>query len=355
MARWRDDGYFPPSRPLKAEGGVKARSRRGAFAQNWWAQRWIHALEALHLGARLARGRSYARGGQVLDVEIAAGVVHARVQGSRPTPYRVVIRVKPLSPADWRRVAARIGSQAVHAAKLLAGEMPPDMERIFAEANLTLFPGQRADLATECSCPDWSNPCKHVAAVYYLVGEQFDRDPFLIFRLRGLERSDLVALVEAPEPRTGESAPWAPAEEAADEPLAPDPGRFWRGGPLDLPELSPPRRPSMPGALLKSLGDFPFWRHDVGVLDALAPVYDRACDAALALAQGDLGVADAGGAPPGPDADPPAGPGGRRGKSRDRAALEADLAAGVPVEQLRRRYDGRVLRPFLHRLGDRPG
>ena len=184
---WYDRGFFPRSRPRQARGGIKAQSKRGTFGQSWWAQRWIAVLESFDIGARLGRGRSYARGGQVLSIDIAKGKVKARVQGSRPKPYDITIDVKALSPAEWKKLVGVLAGQALFAAKLLAGEMPQDIEQVFQEAGLSLFPSKLRDLTTDCSCPDWSNPCKHIAAVYYLLGEEFDRDPFLLFKLRAVK------------------------------------------------------------------------------------------------------------------------------------------------------------------------
>jgi uncharacterized Zn finger protein len=188
---WRDRSR-DSSGPREARGGIKAHSRRGAFGQSWWARRWLDVLERLELGGRLTRGRSYARRGQVLDITIEEGLVRASVQGSRSEPYAVTIRVRPLSASEWGKVAESLRGQARFAAKLLASEMPEDVEEAFKGTGVTLFPARRAELATECSCPDWANPCKHIAAVYYLLGEEFDRDPFLIFRLRGIEREELL-------------------------------------------------------------------------------------------------------------------------------------------------------------------
>src|ERR1043166_5916739 len=200
MARsWGYDyDYFPPpSRPLAAKGGIKAQSKRGAIGETWWAKRWIAVLESFQIGARLDRGRSYARRGQVLTIAIDKGVVTAKVQGSRPTPYEVTIELNVLSAADWRNLAVVLSQQVLYSAKLLAGEMPQDIEEAFREAGLSLFPAKLADLKTECSCPYWSNPCKHIAAVYYLLGEEFDRNPFLLFTLRGMKREELVELLDA--------------------------------------------------------------------------------------------------------------------------------------------------------------
>src|SRR5215471_10275517 len=186
--------FFPRSRPRAAKGGIKTQSKRGAFGQSWWARRWIAVLESFDIGARLGRGRTYARGGQVLSIDVGKGKVEAKVQGSRPSPYAVSIRLKVLADADWRKLIEVLSGQALFAAKLLAGEMPQDIEQVFGEAGLSLFPEKLRDLQTECSCPDYSNPCKHIAAVYYLLGEEFDRDPFLLFRLRGLGREELLGM-----------------------------------------------------------------------------------------------------------------------------------------------------------------
>ena len=185
MGRWRyDDFYLPPSLPRSVKGGIKAQSKQGAFGKSWWAKRWIQALESFNIGARLGRGRSYARKGQVTAITIDKGRITGMVQGSRPRPYHVTITVKGIATSGWKKLVKTFSAQALFAAKLLAGQMPQNIEEVFNTAGLSLFPTQLKDLHTDCSCPDWSNPCKHIAAVYYLLGEEFDRDPFLIFKLQ---------------------------------------------------------------------------------------------------------------------------------------------------------------------------
>ena len=191
-SHWDYFPRYPKSQPRAAKGGIKAQTKRGAFGQSWWAKRWIAVLESFDIGARLGRGRSYARNGQVLAIDVQEGKVTAKVQGSRPQPYEVKIEVKVLAAEEWKQVLRALSGQALFVAKLLAGEMPQDIEEVFKAAKLSLFPQKQADLKTACSCPDWSNPCKHIAAVYYLLGEEFDRDPFLLFRLRGLGRDGLL-------------------------------------------------------------------------------------------------------------------------------------------------------------------
>lgn len=185
-------GYFPPSQPIRVEGGIQSRSQRGAFAANWWAKRWLAVLDSYGIGSRLQRGRSYARAGQVLTIEVQPGLVNAQVQGSRPKPYRVEIQVSPLSDDEWERVLNTISEQALFAARLLDGVMPQEIETAFEAARVSLFPASPRDLLTDCSCPDYSNPCKHIAAVYYLLGEQFDHDPFLMFTLRGRTQEQII-------------------------------------------------------------------------------------------------------------------------------------------------------------------
>lgn len=286
MARWYQDFYFAPSRPRAVRGGIKAQSGRSGFGRSWWARRWIAVLEGFRIGNRLSRGRSYARRGQVVSIDVGLGKVTARVQGSRRKPYEVSIGIAPLSASAWKRLAAIFSRRAVFAAKLLAGEMPETIEEAFREAGLSLFPARLRDVKTECSCPDWSNPCKHVAAVYYLLGEEFDRDPFLIFKLRGIEPKALTGLLGSAEPvkRKEAAAPagLAPTVVEADLPDGPpalpaDPAAFWG----DAPKKSDSggweaHIPKLCAALPKQLGPFPFWRGEDCFLKTLERIYDDA-------------------------------------------------------------------------------
>ncbi len=297
MARWFDDYFrYRPSRPREAKGGIKARSRRGAFGASWWARRWIEVLESFDIGARLGRGRSYARSGQVLAIEVSEGAVKARVQGSRPTPYEVLIKVKTLSRAEWKKVGKRLGQEVLLTARLMAGEMPENIEEAFAAAGASLFPLTRRDLKTKCSCPDRSNPCKHIAAVYYLLGEEFDRDPFLIFKLRGMTREGLMALI------AGESTlPPEPLAESLADPLPVDPAAFWGEGDARAEPSGDPgvngsgdtrrgargdpwgevRVPPVAAALPRRLGGFPFWRGKEDFLEAMERIYREASPLAM--------------------------------------------------------------------------
>jgi uncharacterized Zn finger protein len=275
--------FYPRSRPRAAKGGIKAQSKRGQFGESWWAKRWIAVLESFNIGARLQRGRSYARGGQVLSIDVDQGTVKAKVQGSRPQPYEVVIKVQVLRAGDWKQLVQALAGQALFAAKLLAGEMPRDIEQVFKDAGLSLFPQKLGDLDTSCSCPDYSNPCKHIAAVYYLLGEEFDRDPFLLFRLRGMNREELMT-------RLGETAPSAatsPAETAPAVALPTEHGAFWSPGELPDDLFGDVQTPPVSAAWLKRLGSFPFWRGSERFLEALEPVYRQASHRGLATFRGE--------------------------------------------------------------------
>jgi len=210
--RWED---WPPARPRRVEGGIKAKSKRGAIGEQWWSRRLIDVLESWGMSGRLARGRSYARAGQVLNFKLTQGKVTAQVQGSRVRPYDVRIGVLPLTTAQWRRVLDRLASQALFRAKLLAGEMPHEIEEVFADCGTPLFPRAAADLDMHCSCPDWEVPCKHLAAVCYVLAEDFDRDPFGLLAWRGRGREELLgALRQIQVPRSGRQPGARPADPA---------------------------------------------------------------------------------------------------------------------------------------------
>jgi len=190
-------GWYPkPSRRRPADG-IKAKTERGKFGQSWWAQRWIGVLESFGWDNRLARGRSYARSGQVLNIDIEKGRVKSKVQGSRSKPYNITIGLPALTEKQWDKAIEAMAGQAIFAAKLLAGEMPQDIEDAFKAAGVPLFPKSAEDIDAECSCPDFANPCKHIAAVYYLLGEQFDEDPFLLFVLRGRTKDEIIESLRA--------------------------------------------------------------------------------------------------------------------------------------------------------------
>jgi uncharacterized Zn finger protein len=276
-------GWYEPTRRREAKGGIKAQTKSGSFGKSWWAKRWIETLESFDIGSRLSRGRSYARSGQVLTIDIEAGLVTATVQGSRPTPYRVTIKVKTLLESEWNSVAESLSSQVLYAAKLMAGEMPDTIEEAFKGVGLSLFPASLREIATDCSCPDWSNPCKHVAAVFYLLGEEFDRDPFLMFRLRGITRDVFTALLGRQSGSNHVETMPPP------KPLNVEASEYWLVQTLPEDLFGDASLPPVTAALPRRLGNFPFWRGEEPLLDLLAPLYNRASRVGLDTFVGELG------------------------------------------------------------------
>lgn len=285
--------YFERTKPRKAKNGIKAQSKRGAFGKSWWAKQWIQVLESFQIGQRLARGRSYARNGQVTSIQIDKGMVTAKVQGSRSGKYSVQIRVKVLSGDDKKRLAALIAEQPIYAAKLLAGEIPQDIESILKPAGLSLFVSKKRDLQTDCSCPDWSNPCKHVAAVYYLIGEQFDNDPFLIFKLRGLDREELLGMIGDLASDYVQDVDTASTDSSTDdtrdpsdlpaEPLTANAESFWNGSKPADDIFTEVRIPQIAATLPKRLGQFTFWQGREDFLPFMESIYSTASSTGLKI------------------------------------------------------------------------
>jgi len=209
-------GGFPTARPRAVEGGLKARSARGDIGSSWWSKRFLAVLESFALGTRLTRGRAYARKGQVISLDVEPGVVRAAVQGSRVRPYQVTISFEPLRELNWAKAEIALSEQALPSARLLAGEVPPELEEIFADAGAALFPTSVGDLVQRCSCPDQQVPCKHLAATFYLLAEAFDADPFLILRWRGRDRDPLLARLRELRSDAGATDPGPPADRADD-------------------------------------------------------------------------------------------------------------------------------------------
>ncbi|MEW2442649.1 SWIM zinc finger family protein [Micromonospora marina] len=219
----RFEDYGPP---VRVDGGLRARSTRGAIGQSWWSRRFVEVLESFALGSRLTRGRAYARRGQVLRLDVTPGTVTAEVQGSRPRPYPVRIGLAAYPPKVWRRLESELAGQAFFSARLLAGDLPAELEELFAEAGAPLFPAAIGELDQSCGCPDFAVPCKHLAATFYLLAEAFDADPFHLLHWRGRSRADLLDRLRtlrahpggAPEPaaRVGPD----PAVSAGPDPAA---------------------------------------------------------------------------------------------------------------------------------------
>ena len=179
MSRYDYYGYFPPSRPIETDDGIKARSQRGQFGKNWWATRWINALEKLLDTGRLSRGRRYARRGQVLSIAEKNGEIQAKVQGSRRTPYKVTLRLRQLSDAEWDKVLGALAEQALFTAQLLAGEMPAEIDSVFQATGGSLFPDRSSESRTPAAGSDFQAP-NHPAVDQVFIDDFIDILPINI-------------------------------------------------------------------------------------------------------------------------------------------------------------------------------
>jgi uncharacterized Zn finger protein len=265
--------FFEGGRAIRVDGGIAVRAKRGAIGEQWWSRRFVHILEGVCDTGRLARGRAYARKGQVLDFELTAGRVTGRVQGSRPAPYTVGLSIEAFDDADWTRACGALASQALFRAALLAGEMPHEIVDVFDGLGLPLFP---STLDMQCSCPDWGVPCKHLSAVLYVLAEAFDDDPFLVLAWRGRGRDELLAALRG-MPGADDAAPDPLAVE--EQPLESRLADYYTPG-LSLSRLRdrPARVAAPPELLLRALDAPPIRARHIPVLDLLRPAYRALAD-----------------------------------------------------------------------------
>ena len=282
--------HYERTEPRTVKGGIKAKSKRGAFGTTWWGERWEETLKDFGINNRLQRAKRYARKGQVLSIEVEKGRVTSEVQGSRSDPYEITIQLQPYDKTEWDEIVEAFRRQPYVAAALLAGDMPSGVEAIVERAGLTLFPELEADLKTDCSCPDWSNPCKHIAAVYLLLAEEFDRDPFLLFRLRGMRQGALMDRIGGNDTATDSDA--ASPNDSTSDPAPLQTDGFWDAPDLPSTMYGSVETPSTHAALPKQLGKFPFWRSDADLLETLEPVYEAASDAGMKAFEKDETLAE---------------------------------------------------------------
>ena len=161
-------------------------------SREWWVERWLELLDSYRFKKRLERARVYAREGNVLSIEFKGPKVLARVQGTDPEPYQVSLSMDAFSDEEWSYVIETLSEKALFSAKMLAGEMPQNIEQVFIKNGLNLFPYRLDDIRSRCSCPDKANPCKHIGAIYYLLGDRFSEDPFVLFQLRGRSKEQII-------------------------------------------------------------------------------------------------------------------------------------------------------------------
>lgn len=294
MSRWNRFGWYEPA-PKKPppERGIRMKKA----GTTWWGQRWIEALENVLRGdsARLARGRTYARAGRTHDLVVKGGKVTAKVTGSRATPYKITIELTELAAPAWKNAIDSLAKKAQFSAELLAGQMPQAIDEVFIEAGVSLFPKQHADLKTSCSCPDWGDPCKHVAATHYVLGEALDRDPFLLFELRGRTRDQVLDALRRARSGVSEATPKKRGKSKTAPQDAPIEVPTVKLGKLKPGDYDKPREP-LPalhfsfdepvthGAVLRQLGALSTWKGDATPADVLTPLVRAAAETARRIA-----------------------------------------------------------------------
>lgn len=267
------------------------------FSRTWWGDRFIQALEAFTDDNRLKRGRSYATGGKVKSFEIDLNKITAKVRGSvnpyfgvykEPT-YNIEIQITPIAKTRWNEAIQKLSSKASIISRLLLNEVPENIEDSFSDLGLHLLPHSSKDFKTKCSCPDYANPCKHIAGVYYLVASQLDNNPWLLFELRGLSKAELQAkLADSPlgkalseELNTKEiplelsNSLYTKLEKQSLNQM-PNAREFWLGT-KRLPQTIEVATPSSICAILiKKQGDFPdFWHNDASFIETMEELYQR--------------------------------------------------------------------------------
>ncbi|MGH7911169.1 MAG: SWIM zinc finger family protein, partial [Candidatus Dormibacteraceae bacterium] len=226
--------------------------RRTRFGRSWWGTAWIRALEerARLDPNRLGRGRTYARAGQVREMVVQPGRISAQVRGRRANPYEVLVRVRPFTGEEWDLVLGAIGASASHVAAMLDGDMLPGLVEDLEARGVQLLPAA-GEVVPACSCPDWANPCKHAAAVCYLMATRLDEDPFELLALRGRARDDVLATlrrlrsggVARPAPASGHRGRGPDAGVIPPRPNASPPAVA-----MPLPP-APPVRPGAPASI----------------------------------------------------------------------------------------------------------
>ncbi len=185
-----------PIRIPRYAAGIRAQESRSGSGRNWWAKRWQDVIEGMGLGARLGRGKNYALSGQVLSMEMSGNRIYSRVLGTREEPYDITIDFIAAEGEAKKRIISKIKDEPMTLARILADDLPTEVEMFFRDESLHLFPGGRVspgkyDMTTDCSCPDYANPCKHVSAVLIILGEEIARRPSTLLALRGITIKDL--------------------------------------------------------------------------------------------------------------------------------------------------------------------
>ena len=205
MSYW---SYYPPyvsvaKKRAKADKKLKSLQKKNpnirpviiegrTIARTWWGKSWNTNLERYaDYTNRIGRGRSYVRHGSVLDLKIKSGLVEALVQGTSSRPYKVQIKIKSLKKNKWKNIKTECQGRFDSLQELLQGSFPKSLSDIFTDQKSGLFPSPK-EISFDCSCPDWADMCKHVAATLYGIGARLDSEPDLFFTLRNVKMEALI-------------------------------------------------------------------------------------------------------------------------------------------------------------------
>lgn len=186
-----------PLRIPRFAAGIRTQESRSGALRVWWHRKWLEIVEGMASGGRTGRGRNYAMSGQVVKLEIRGPHVEAAVVGTRERPYEIALDFRAPEGDARKRIIEELKREPMAVARLLAGDLPTDLELVFRHHGYELFPGGRLekgkyDMTTSCSCPDYANPCKHVSAVLIVLGEEVARRPLTLLELRGIEVEELL-------------------------------------------------------------------------------------------------------------------------------------------------------------------
>ncbi|MEO0482043.1 MAG: hypothetical protein AAF138_00265 [Planctomycetota bacterium] len=304
----------PPVNPKRVRGGIKL-STKDEDPTGWLPERWLRLLAAAVDGDRLVEGRTYAAGGQTRRLDLTPGKVVASVQGRASKPYRTTLTFETLGHRAWDGVVAAMVEQAVYAAKLMAGEVPANIEDLFHPMGKRLFPLGPGEVRVSCQCAEFREDstkwCKHMACVGYLLADRMASEPLTVFLLRGMAKEELTELLRQRRAMVGNvhgdaavySSHIPGLTDAPPNELSEELEGFWELGPEAARVAVPLEKPQVSKPLLRRLGPSPFEQARFPLVGLLATIYDVVSEAALS-AESPLDM-------PGPDtseADEPTSP-----------------------------------------------
>jgi uncharacterized Zn finger protein len=248
------------------------------WARNWWGAAWVEKMQRLAESRRFGEGEEFARRGFVQQLGFNGRTITALVKGKVEPEYTVRISFDPFSRDQWERLIGEVRDREALRAAIGAGDLPLELQTAFAKAKLRFMPERYVDLHVECACPDWLKPCRHLVAVWLKFASEFDRDPFLVFQIRGLQRDELPGLLGAREPEVVA----APEPEEVPEVVIPlaleslpaDPEAFWSAPALPEGFADSPERLPGDDDIFERLGS---WQ---GVEPQLRQIYDAVYDLA---------------------------------------------------------------------------